>query len=114
MDYNHITDHKHITKHKHIAYHRHLTRHMHITKHNHITYKLLSVRVAELMAFQRSKVLDVDGDMYPVSYDMVHATNLVSLSPLSSFSMLPNASVNRERIIIAKCPMPQLIEKESS
>jgi hypothetical protein len=29
--------------------------------------KLLSVRVAELMTFQCSKVLDVDEDMYPIS-----------------------------------------------
>jgi hypothetical protein len=28
--------------------------------------KLLSVRVAELTAFQRSKVLDVDDDTYPI------------------------------------------------
>jgi hypothetical protein len=29
--------------------------------------RLLSVQVAELTTFQRSKVLDVDGDMYPIS-----------------------------------------------
>jgi hypothetical protein len=29
--------------------------------------RLLLVRVAELTAFQRSKVLDVDDDMYPIS-----------------------------------------------
>jgi hypothetical protein len=69
------------------------------------------VRVVELTAFQRSKILDVDDDMYPISYNMVHAATLISLSPLSSLSMVPNASVNRKRIIIAKCPMSQLIEK---
>jgi hypothetical protein len=31
-----------------------------------IEKKLLSVRVAELMAFQCSKVLDVDNDTYPI------------------------------------------------
>jgi hypothetical protein len=72
------------------------------------------VQVAELTAFQHSKVLDIDDDMYPISYDMVHATTLISLTPLSSLSMVPNASINRKRIIIAKCPMPQLIEKELS
>jgi hypothetical protein len=29
--------------------------------------RLLSVQIAELMAFQHSKVLDVDDDMYPIS-----------------------------------------------
>jgi hypothetical protein len=72
------------------------------------------VWVAKLTAFQCSKVLDIDDDMYPISYDMVHAATLVSLSPLSSLSMVSNASVNRKRIIIAECPMSQLIEKESS
>jgi hypothetical protein len=72
------------------------------------------VRVAELTAFQSSKVLDVDDDMYPILYDMVHAATLVSLSLLSSLSMVSNASFNRKRIIIAKRAMPQLIEKESS
>jgi hypothetical protein len=72
------------------------------------------VWVAELTAFQCSKVLDVDYDMYPILYNMVHAATLVSLSLLSSLSMVSNASINRKRIIIAKCPMPQLIEKESS
>jgi hypothetical protein len=70
--------------------------------------------VAELTTFQHSKVLDIDDDMYPISYDMVHAATLVSLSSLSSLSMVSNASVNRKRIIIAKCPMPQLTEEESS
>jgi hypothetical protein len=72
------------------------------------------VWVAELTAFQCSKVLDVDYDMYPILYNMVHASTLVSLSLLSSLSMGSNASINRKRIIIAKCPIPQLIEKESS
>jgi hypothetical protein len=72
------------------------------------------VWVAELTAFQCSKVLDVDYDMYPILYNMVHAATLVSLSLLSSLSMVSNASINRKRIIIAKCPIPQLIEKESS
>jgi hypothetical protein len=67
--------------------------------------------------------------MYPISSDMVHAATFISLSPLSLLSMVPNASVNRKRIIIskcpnvsvnrkrniiAKCPLPQLIEKYSS
>jgi hypothetical protein len=38
---------------------------------------------------------------------MVHAATLVSLSLLSSLSTI------EKRIIIAKCPMPQLIENES-
>jgi hypothetical protein len=63
------------------------------------------MRVAELTAFQCSKILDVDDDMYPISSDMVHATTLVSLSPLSSLSTAG------KRIIIAKCSMPQLLEK---
>jgi hypothetical protein len=62
--------------------------------------KLLSVRVAELMTFQCSMVLDVDDDMYPISYYMVHAATLVSLSPPSSLSTVG------KRIIIAKCLMP--------
>jgi hypothetical protein len=66
---------------------------------------LFSVRVAELMAFQRSKVLDVDDDMYPISYDMVHVATLISLSLLSSLNTVG------KRIIIAKCSMPQLLEK---
>jgi hypothetical protein len=65
------------------------------------------VRVAELTAFQRSKVLDIDDDMYRISQDMVHAATLISLSLLSSLSTI------LKRIIIAKCLMPQLIEKES-
>jgi hypothetical protein len=72
------------------------------------------MRVAELTAFQSSKVLDVDDAMYPILYDMVHVATLVSLSLLSSLSMVSNASFNRKRIIIAKRAMPQLIEKESS
>jgi hypothetical protein len=47
---------------------------------------LLLVQVAELTTFQRSKVLDVDDDMYPISYDMVHAAALISLNPFSSLS----------------------------
>jgi hypothetical protein len=66
---------------------------------------LLSVRVVELMAFQRSKVLDIDDNMYPIPYDMVHATTLVSLSPFSSLSTVG------KRIIIDKCSMPQLLKK---
>jgi hypothetical protein len=66
---------------------------------------LLLVRVAELTAFQHSKVLDIDDDMYPISYDTVHAATLISLSPLSSLTTV------RKRIITAKCPMPQFIEK---
>jgi hypothetical protein len=60
----------------------------------------LSVRFAELMTFQCSKVIDVDDDMYQISQDMVHATTLVSLSPLLSLSTVV------KRIIIAMCSMP--------
>jgi hypothetical protein len=55
------------------------------------------VRVVELTAFQHSKILDVDGDMYLISYDMVHAATLVSLSLLSSLTTVGKT------IIIAKC-----------
>jgi hypothetical protein len=58
---------------------------------------MLSVWVAKLTTFQCSKVLDVDNDMYPISYDMVHAATLISLSPLSSLSMVSNAIVNRKK-----------------
>jgi hypothetical protein len=52
------------------------------------------------MTFHCSKVLDIDDDMYPISYDMVHAATLISLSPLSSLSTVG------KRIIIAKYSMP--------
>jgi hypothetical protein len=58
------------------------------------------VRVVKLMTFHCSKVLDIDDDMYPISYDMVHAVTLISLSPLSSLSTVG------KRIIIAKYSMP--------
>jgi hypothetical protein len=48
--------------------------------------RLLSMRVAELTTFQCSKVLGIDDNMYPILDDMVHATTLISLSPLLSLS----------------------------
>jgi hypothetical protein len=63
------------------------------------------VWAAELTVFQHSKLLNVDDDMYPISYSMVHAATLVLLSPLSSLSMVG------KRIIIAKCSLSQLLKK---
>jgi hypothetical protein len=61
--------------------------------------------VVKLTTYQRSKFLDVDDDMYPISLDMVHAATLISLSPLLSLS------TDGKRIIIAKCSMSKLLEK---
>jgi hypothetical protein len=57
-----------------------------IDKNKNRKKRLLSVWVAKLTAFNRSKILDVDDDIYPISYDMVHAVRFHHLAWLGKES----------------------------